>query len=303
MDIETLELFVEVARLGGFSAVAHDRHIDASSVSRAISRLETELGARLFQRTTRKLIPTEAGQIYLERVAPIVKELARAREEVESVRGEPTGPVRLTTSVAFGKTFVMPLLPAYRSAFPRIRLELLLTDSNLDLIEERIDVAIRLAPSYRAGVIGSKLFATRYRVVCSPEWRRSRTLREPVDLSGESCLLFSLPEFRSRWLFRRSNMITEVPVNGELVSSSVLALQRAAIDGLGPTLLADWLIGEDLDAGRLVDLFPEYDVTATNFETAAWLLYASRDHLPRKVRLTLDFFRERLGRSQAPGGK
>jgi DNA-binding transcriptional LysR family regulator len=105
-----------------------------------------------------------------------------------------------------------------------------------------------------------------------------------------------LPEFRSRWLFRRDGEgpAQEVPVSGDLVASSALALRDLAVAGMGPALLADWLIGGDIEAGRLVDLFPEHRVAATRFDTAAWLIYPNRSFLPSKVRVAIDFMRRRL---------
>ena len=301
MDTAVLRVFLDVVKRGGFAAVARDANVDPSSISRAIAGLESELGARLFQRTTRKLTLTEAGESFLARVCPLVEELERAREEVATIGAEPSGTLRLTASVAFGQICLVPLLSAFRRAFPRLSLELLMTDSNLDLIADRIDLAIRLAPSYRGDVVGSKLFATRYRVAASPGYlAREGAPKAPRELSAHSCLLFPLPDFRERWLFRRGSVLEEVPVHGSFVLSTALALRSAAIDGLGPVLLADWHVREDFAKGRLVDLFPQHEVTATTFDTAAWLLYPSRKYLPHKVRATIDFLRTHLGKNRVP---
>jgi len=297
METNQLRVFLDVIKRGGFAAVARDSNVDPSSISRAVASLESELGVRLFQRTTRKLALTEAGESFLARVAPLVEELERARDEIASVGSEPSGTLRLTASVAFGQICLVPLLPEFRIAFPRLKLELLMTDTNLDLVADRIDLAIRLAPSYRGDLIGSKLFATRYRIAASPAYvAREGKPKTPRDLGARSCLLFPLPDFRDRWLFRRRGVVEEVPVQGHLVLSTALALRSAALDGLGPVLLADWHLHEDLARGRLIDLFPQYEVTATTFDTAAWLLYPSRNYLPHKVRVTIDFLRKHLGK-------
>ncbi len=300
MDIVSLRLFVDVAQRHSFSAVARDRAIDPSSVSRAVAALEAELGTRLFQRTTRTLALTEAGELYLARVAPLVEELERARDDVASARTDPAGTIRLTASVAFGQMRVVPLLAAFGAAFPRLELELILSDANVDLVADRIDLAIRLAPSYRADVIGVKLIPTRYRVVASPGYNNREDLPgTPEALSHRECLRFNLPDYRTRWLFRRNSKVTEVPVGGRIVISNALALRSAALSGLGPALLGDWLVRDDLAAGRLVDLFPDHDVAATTFDTAAWLLYPSKEHLPSKVRAVIDFLRKELGATSA----
>lgn len=295
MDIELWRIFADIARHGSFAATARARDVDASLVSRAIATLEAELGARLLQRTTRRMALTEAGERFLARIAPLIEEFDDARDELSASGSTPAGTLRLTASVAFGAICLAPLLGRFRAEFPRVRLELILTDDNLDLLAERIDLAIRLAPSYRADVVGVKLFDTRYRVVASPGYlARAGAPATPRDLSDRDCVLFALPDFRRSWLFRSAAGVEEVPVKGGLVISSALTLKQAVLDGLGPALLADWTIAAELASGRLVDLFPEHEVAATGFETAAWLLYPSRRHLPLKTRATTDFLRREL---------
>lgn len=118
----------------------------------------------------------------------------------------------------------------------------------------------------------------------------------PADLARCDCLRFPLPGFRAQWKFRDANGgLQAVDVKGWLVLSSGLALHRAALDGLGPALLVDWLVGPDISAGRLVDLFPGHEVTATDFDSAVWLLYASRTYLPRRVRAVTEFLKAEIG--------
>lgn len=299
MDISLLDLFLHVARQRSFAAVARDRGLDPTSVSRAVAGLEARLGVRLFERTTRAMVLTPAGEMYLARLPAMVEDFERLADEARSMRTDPVGTLRLTASVAFGEHCLAPLLPAFRREFPRLRLELLLTDANLDLVADRIDLAIRLGPGHRGDVEAVGLFNTRYRVVASPDYIRARSLERPADLSAQSCLLLALPAFRSRWIFRDADGTQKVPVSGDVIASNVLMLRAAALRGLGPALLADWLIGSDLRDGRLVDLFPGHDVTATGFETAAWLLYPSRDYLPRKTSQVIAFLKQRLA---APAG-
>jgi DNA-binding transcriptional LysR family regulator len=247
------------------------------------------------------MVPTEAGELLLAGLPPVLDELARLRDEAASLRTGPVGTLRLTTSVAFGQVVLLPHLGAFRAAFPRLRLDLLLTDRNLDLVTDRVDLAIRLAPSHRADVAGQRLMPTRYCVVASPAWvSRQGAPQAPGNLGGHDCLLFDLPDYRTRWMFRNEQGQIDVPVRGSVVISSPLALRQAALDGLGPALLADWLVVQDLAAGRLVNLFPSHEVTATAFDTAAWLLYPSREHLPRKTRSAIAFLRTRLGATAAP---
>lgn len=298
MDIESLRLFVEVARRGNFAATARDRNIDPSSVSRAISLLEDEIGVRLLQRSTRRVALTEAGKIFLGHMISLVSEFDQARDEARGVSTGPSGTLRLTASVAFGNTCLVPLLPEFRERYPEVKLEVVLSDSILDLVTERIDLAIRLVRHVDADFIAVKLFDTQYRVCASPAYLNAKnTPRVPEDLQQHKCLLFALPEFRSRWSFRDSQgTIREVPVHGDVTILNALALRACALAGMGPVLLANWLIDEDIEQGRLVNLFPEYRASVTDFDTAAWLLYPSRTYLPNKVRVMIDFLKQRLGK-------
>jgi DNA-binding transcriptional LysR family regulator len=293
MDLQALRDFVDVARRGSFAAVARERETDPSTISRSIAALEAALGTRLFQRSTRLLALTEAGGLYLARVEPLLEEMERAAEEARMVSATPSGTLRLTASVAFGQTWLVPLLPELRAAFPALRMELLLSDARLDLVAERVDLAIRLAPRIEGDFVAARLFRTRYRVCASPEYlAASPPLVAPPDLEAHRCLLSALPEYRSRWRFRAPDgTLSEVPVAGDLATTNALALRDCARAGMGPALLADWLVGADLAGGRLVDPFPGLEVTATDFETSAWLVYPSRSWLPAKVRAVIDLLR------------
>jgi DNA-binding transcriptional LysR family regulator len=240
---------------------------------------------------------------YLARVEPLLEELDQAKDDVLVTSAQPIGTIRVTASVSFGQKCIAPLLPRLREEFPDLGIELVLTDANLDLVSEGIDLAVRLGPSPDSTLIGVKLVDTKYRVCASPTYlanarQQKRSLKIPADLSAHRCLLLNLPDYRSRWLFRNSDgALNEVAVDGDVLISSPLVLLTCAVNGMGPALLADWMIKDELASGALVELLPEYEVTATDFETAAWVLYPSRTYLPRKVRVMIDFLRRAFGQS------
>lgn len=296
MNIDSLKLALQVAHLGSLAAVARSTNVDPSLISRTIGSVEAELGFRLFQRTTRQLKLTESGALYLARVEAVIDELDEARDAAMAIHAGPRGTLRLTASVSFGETCLSPLIPTFRAVYPNLRLELIFTDQNVDLIAEQIDLAIRLAPAIQGDVVCAKLFETCYRVCASPDYLATTPmLKTPEDLQAHDALLFALPGYRTRWLFRDAdNRVSEIPVQGSLVTSNAVTLRQNMLNGLGPALLANWLIDGDIKDGHCVDLFPEHDVTATSFDTAAWLVYPSRQFLPNKVRCMIDFLRHQL---------
>jgi DNA-binding transcriptional LysR family regulator len=303
--LSELALLVDVARLGSFAAVARAHDQDPSSIGRAVAQTEAALGVRLFERSTRRMELTEAGHQYIARITPLLEEFAQAADEARAVRAEPRGTLRITASVAFGQRVLVPRLHALRARHPHLRIEAVFTDQNLDLVAERIDLAVRLAPSVEGDLIVSKLMDTRYRIVAAPEYlAHAPPLARPADLARHRVLLFPLRPYRTRWLFRDAEgTVTEQPVDGDLVLSPAGALRDAALAGLGPALLADWLIDDDLRTGRLVHALPQWDVAATAFDTAAWLVYPSRRYLPAKTRAAIDFLRGSLrAQSRADAG-
>lgn len=294
MDISALQLFVEVMNQGSFAAVARDRNLDPSSVSRTIACLEAELGVRLFQRTTRQLSPTEAGTTYCERIEPLLAEMQQAIDIITDVSKKPRGTLRVTASVSFGHHCIVPLLPALAAQYPDLTVDLWLTDTVVDLVADRIDVAVRLGVLADSTLVAQRLMPTQYVVCASPAYlKRSHFLQQPMDLANHNCLLFPLAGFRSRWLFKdQTGQVSEVSVSGRTVISSAIALQQCAIAGMGLTLLPKWLVDADVQAGTLVNVFPNYEVTATNFSTAAWLVYPSRAYMPLKVRAFINFLKQ-----------
>lgn len=293
MDIALLRTFVAVARSGSFAARARESDVDPSSVSRAVATLEEQIGVRLFDRTTRRLALTEAGRLYLDRITPLLTELDGAADAARDVVSEPSGLLRVTASVAFGERWLMPRVASFRARHPRIALDLALTDAVVDLAAEGIDVGLRLGPSVSGSLVVTKLFDTRYRVVASPAYLRRRGRPDaPSDLAKHDGILFALPGYRSRWRFRGPGIggVETLP-RASLFIASALAIRRAALDGLGVALLADWTIRDDLRSGRLVDLFPKLEASAADFETAAWIVYPSRDYVPARLRAFIDYLK------------
>ncbi|MEO1133138.1 MAG: LysR family transcriptional regulator, partial [Cyanobacteria bacterium J06639_1] len=282
MELSALEIFAEVMQRGSFAAVARDRQVDPSSISRAIATLESKLGVRLFQRSTRRLVPTEAGNAYFERVISIVDQLSRAGQIAADMSDRPRGTLRVTAPVTFGQIAIVPLLPELAEMYPDLAIELLLADVTVDLLAERIDVALRLGSLSDSSFVAVHLCPMVSVVCAAPAYlEREGWPRSPQDLSHHNCLRFPMSGWVSQWHFRSEDgAIAIVPVSGRCTISNALALKQCALAGMGVTLLPTWIVTNELNTGILLDVFPEFDVTATEFDSSAWLLYPSREYLP-----------------------
>jgi DNA-binding transcriptional LysR family regulator len=297
MDTKLISTFLDVAQRGSLASTARHLDLDPSLVSRQIAQLEQEIGARLFQRTTRRLSLTEAGQRFFARVRAIAEELERACLEAKESGDALEGSFRLTASLAFGNVVVAPLFATLCKQFPKLNFDFVFTDQTLDLVQERIDLAIRLGPSLDSSLIAQKLLPVRHRVVATPLYLKQHDkLSSPAELSDRNCLRLDLPGFKTHWKFRnKAKKLSEVDVHGSLLMSNALSLRAACLQHLGPALLPNWMIASELAKKDLIDLFPDLDVTASNFDTHAWLLYPSRAFVPMKVRAVMEFLREQIG--------
>ncbi len=293
MKLSDLELFLEIARAGSFAKAASQRGVDPSSISRQIAGLESKLGFRLFERTTRRLALTEAGLMAKSRISAPLEEIRQVISEAGDVLNIPKGLLRVTASVAFGERWLAPRILEFQARFPEIRLDLVLTDRNMDLVAENVDIAIRLGEQMVGSYVVSRLMKTRYRVVASPKYLdRHGSPAMPSELKHHNCLCFSLPQYGPVWRFRdTAHQQSEVSVSGTATMTNALAIRRAALEGIGIALLGNWTIDEDIEQGALVNLFPDMAASATGFDTAAWILYPSKDYVPAKTRAFVDFMK------------
>jgi len=290
MDISTLELFVEVMRRRNFTDIARAHGVAPSSVSRSITGLEKELGIRLFQRTTRKLEPTEAGMAYLDRISSVLDDLESARLIATDLSEQPRGTLRVTASTVFGGMHLVPLLPELADQYPALSIELNLTDAYLDLIDERIDVAIRLGTLQDSSYIAKRLRKMKFYVCASPQYIKKHGQPEsPERVAEHNCLLFPRAGFTLSWLFKHGDRATQnIPIGGNCLITNSDAIKQCTLYGMGLSLLPDWLVEEELASGTLLNIFPDYEVSATDFESSVWVVYPSKEYLALKSRVFID---------------
>jgi len=294
MDTLDLKIFLDVIQKGSFSAVAKDRNVDPSSISRAIARLEKELGLRLFQRSTRHLAPTESGLVYFNRIENIVEKLEQAKNEATDLGDEVTGILRITVPTSFGLTHFSSLLPKFLNMNPQLSIEVIMNNSIIDLLEERIDVAIRLAHLDDSSLIAQKIFDIHY-VVCATEKYLSSNSKPtlPEQLMDHNCLIFPIQGYSPTWKFRNTQgQVEEIEVKGRCSITNSLAIKQCVKASQGIALLPRWVIEKELGENSLIDIFSNYTVTATDFDIAGWLIYPSREYLPHKVRVFIEYIKQ-----------
>lgn len=286
-------LFARVVDRGSFSAAARDISQSPSAVSKQISALEDRLGVRLLTRTQQGISLTEEGKVFHGRCTEIADTVTDTQSLLESMASHPRGMLRVSTTVAFGKAQILPVLPAFLEQNPDVSVGMSLTDRPTESIEE-IDVGIRFSEQIdNSSVIARKLAPNR-RVVCAtPEYlERHGTPQVPDDLRAHNCLRLSTVQKWNDWSFGPGPGARSVPVTGNFEASSADAVYHATLAGLGIARLSTYLISADLAAGRLVRLLPDY----THSESAIYAIYPERRNLAPKIRAFLDFLTAHFGK-------
>ena len=256
--IEALTTFVRVAAAGSFSRVAKQEDVAVSSITRRIDWLESELGAKLFSRSSRRLVLTDAGERFLPRARGLLADLSEAKEELIASNAEPRGLLTVTAPAVFGRRWVAPVAIDFLAQYPLLELDLHLSDEVVDLTARRVDVAIRMGALADSDLIATRIAPLRRFVCASPAYlERSGRPAAPLDLLQHNCLtVASAPAPADWWRFSGVNRNRALPVRGNLRTDDTDTLLQAAVAGVGIVHLASWLVSEMIAAGRLVALFP-----------------------------------------------
>lgn len=283
-----MEVFVRVVEHGGFSAAARALHMTPSAVSKLIARLESRLGARLFNRSTRRLQLTPEGTSFHERALRVLADIEAAEREA-AAGAVPRGLLRVNSSVPIGSLYLLPVIPAFLAQYPEIRLDLTLTDTVVDLLEQRADVAVRAGPLRDSRLVARKLGESRLHVVASPEYlARNGPLRSPADLIHHNVMAFNFDRQVQGWPFLDgAGGITHYPQIGNIVVSDGDTMRKLAIEGLGLARHSRYHVDADLRAGRLVTVLEDYN--PGDLEPVHAVYVGQGGHLPARVRAFLDF--------------
>jgi len=294
LDLNDIALFVHVVRSGSFAEAARRLGMPSNTISRRVQELEQQLGARLLQRSTRKLTLTSAGEAFLERSSDAVDSLVDAGQELMTSGQVPGGLVRVAAPADFFDFFRMEWAADFLASRPRVRLAFVLSDAKTDLIAERIDVAFRGGPLQDSGYVGRQaLRAGTDGMVASPDYLIARGAPGTLqDLANHDCVTFSHPSGQVVWRFTGPDgAVEEVRVAARVSANTAQAVRKAAVSGLGITLLPRAIIKLDLQTGSLVPVLPRYQSKGHGLN----VLYPSRRHLPRAVSEFIELVIQKLG--------
>jgi DNA-binding transcriptional LysR family regulator len=288
--LRAFEVFSTVVSVGSFTKAADTLDTSPANVTRYVNALEAMLGARLLNRTSRRLSLTEAGQALYERAQGIMDDVAEAEALVSANTLQPRGRLRINAPVSFGILHLAPIWPIFSARYPEIALDISLIDRLVDLVEEGYDLGIRISRAGAASNIGRKLAASRNVICAAPEYvTRRGAPRSPVDLSKHDCIGYSLSSTADDWhLTDNAGRPYTVTVRPIMHTNNGDTARAAALAGRGIIWQPTFLIGNDLKAGRLVPLLPGYRMADIDILA----VYPSRRHLSAKVRVMVDFLAE-----------
>ncbi|AEF21761.1 MULTISPECIES: LysR family transcriptional regulator [Pseudomonas] len=291
-----LKAFVETVRCGGFSAAGRSLGVATSSVTRLVSSLEAELQSVLVNRSPRQVSVTEAGQAYFVRAVAILEALEEADAAITDRGNQARGRLNVSVPVEFGRRIIAPRLGRLLERHPQLELNLRLNDEVVDLLGERVDVAVRLGSTLVSDDVVSLGVGQFQRwLVASPKYLACREpLSAPQDLMAHDCLRFDYGAAGRSWQFSAGGEIQQVAVRGRLHSNNADVLREAALAGQGVALLADWLVREDVASGRLLRVLESYAVSPGSASGAISVLYLPNQRGSRRVAAFVEFLREVL---------
>lgn len=293
MDVmHSMAVFKRVVEAKSFSAVARETNMSQSTVSKHIASLEERLDTKLLNRSTRSLKLTEAGKEYYQHCIRILNDFQEAEASIGKGKIDPTGTLRISTSAAFGRTYILPFLNEFLSTYPDIKIDLMFGDKYTDLVKEGIDLAIRIGPLEDSSLIAKKIGSSPRVVVASPEYlvKHGRP-KKPADLIKHSCLFYSLQKSPDLWYFNSTQEGDEsIRVNGRVKASSPDAVCDATLEGLGISILGEWYVREHIKKGRLIKILPDFKPTAYDIHA----VYPERRFVPQKVKRMIEFIADKI---------
>jgi DNA-binding transcriptional LysR family regulator len=283
--LTSLTAFVRVVDAGGFSAAGRRLNMSTTMVSNHVQTLEDRLGARLLNRTTRKVSLTEVGRAYYDRCIQILADIEQADDIAGALQSTPRGTLRIYTATHI-VPFVAPVVAEFLAKYSDVKVDLNMGERTVDIIDEGFDIAVRMTPPPDSSLITRNLATWRHVLCCSPGYLEKHGRPQQLsDLSEHNCVRHVNYPFDDEWRFvDRRGATASVRISGNLISNSGEMLRTAGLQGVGVCLAPGFLIHDDLDEGRLVRLLPEYRPVELSMNA----VYPHRHHLSAKVRTFID---------------
>ncbi|AZD47272.1 LysR family transcriptional regulator [Pseudomonas chlororaphis] len=289
-EADQIEAFLAVVESGSFSAAGRKIGRDGSVISRRIVALETRLGIRLLERSTRRVAPTEAGIRFRDRVREAMDIMRTAEDEARAMAASPTGLLRVSLPLAFGRIWIAPRLPEFLARYPALRVEASYTDRYVDLIAEGFDAGVRIGEMKDSRLIARRIAMTRRLICAAPSYLDQRpALQEADDLLRHDCVCFTRLATHPVWHLQRNGKSRAVRVSGRLETDDAEAVVQAALAGLGVAMATDWLVARELADGRLIPVLTDWTVSG---EDGVSVVRASVQHEPAKSRVFVEWLAE-----------
>ena len=294
-----MSVFAQVVEQGHLTRAAERLDMSTSAVSRHLAELEAHLDVRLLNRTTRRLSLTESGQVFYERCVQLLADLAEAEVVVASGSVVPRGTLKLTCSITYGVRHIAPAIAAFVARFPDVRVEIELSDRAVDIVDEGIDLAIRIGDIGAQSLIGRRIGTAQLVCCAAPAYLAARgTPARPEELAAHACLTYAYSSTGNTWRFRDGDGREHVVrIGGPVHANNGRMLAALAVAGMGVVLEPDFIVGPDLHSGALAPLLPGFAPPASGI----YAVYPSRRHLSAKVRAFVDFLGAHFARDPSPG--
>jgi len=295
--LAAMQTLVRVIDTGSFSAAARQLGVGQPAVSKTVAQLETTLGVKLLTRTTRGLSPTESGRRYYALALRALEAAAEAEAAARDAGAAVTGRLRVATAISFGRLQIVPRLPAFMAAHPDLSVDIVMDDRPIDLVEEGIDVALRLGPQPDSPLAG-RIIATRRRLmVAAPEYfARHGVPARPAELARHEIVGLLQPGFATSWTFTRGRETETVTLGGRLRMTSNEGVREAVFAGMGLAIGSEWGFEKELAEGRVREVLPDWSMSQTDL----WAIVPAGRQISKKTRVFIDFVERQLKRPLSP---
>jgi DNA-binding transcriptional LysR family regulator len=291
-----LATFVQVVEAGNFSLAARSLGTTPSTISRQVQRLERALGARLFERSTRRIRLTESGMQVYRHCRDMMDAASGAVDAANQLTAQPRGRISISAPISIAKSLIHPKIPDFLRTYPEVDVQVVFDDREIDPIRDHVDLVVRPTPAPPQGLVARQLGTVRWLPCAAPGYLRERgTPADPDDLAQHDCLYLGETPYDNQWTFRQDHHVRTIEVRGRYIANDVSARREAALEDLGVASLPEFAVEDDLRAGRLVHVLSDWLFEPRAYSGPVWLLYPPNRLLPAKVRVFIDWLVEQSG--------